>query len=126
MQLTVSDALEGFQSPSNRAIGLSVAVVFVLALIYYVWRAIRRRGDRRRLHESIISIGVEHLRDVLVSDGMEGSMHIDYLLLTSRGVVVIDLRDVKGNIFGGDQMTDWTVMNGASRTTFTNPQHALV
>ncbi|HUG72406.1 MAG TPA: hypothetical protein VMK82_03175, partial [Steroidobacteraceae bacterium] len=43
----------------------------------------------------------------------------------SRGVVVIDLRDQRGNIFGGDQMTQWTVMNGASRATFQNPQHAL-
>ena len=42
-----------------------------------------------------------------------------------RGVVVIDLRDVKGNIFGGDQMAEWTVMDGAQRFTFTNPQSAL-
>jgi hypothetical protein len=42
-----------------------------------------------------------------------------------RGVVVIDLRDVKGNIFGGDQMAEWTVMDGAQRFTFTNPQGAL-
>jgi hypothetical protein len=40
-------------------------------------------------------------------------------------VVVIDLRDVKGNIFGGDQMAEWTVMDGAQRFTFTNPQSAL-
>ncbi len=39
--------------------------------------------------------------------------------------MVIDLRDIRGNIFGGDQMTEWTVMNGANRATFQNPQHAL-
>jgi len=38
---------------------------------------------------------------------------------------VIDLRNLRGNIFGGDQMTDWTVMSGSVRTTFQNPQHAL-
>jgi hypothetical protein len=32
---------------------------------------------------------------------------------------------VKGNIFGGDQMAEWTVMDGARRFTFTNPQSAL-
>ena len=42
-----------------------------------------------------------------------------------RGVVVIDLRDVQGNIFGGDQMAEWTVMDGPRRFTFTNPQSAL-
>jgi hypothetical protein len=39
--------------------------------------------------------------------------------------VVIDLRDVAGNIFGGDQMTQWTVMHHARRYTFANPQTAL-
>ncbi len=38
---------------------------------------------------------------------------------------MVDLRDVRGNIFGGDQMTEWTVMSGPSRATFQNPQHAL-
>ncbi|MCC6173133.1 MAG: hypothetical protein IT481_14015, partial [Gammaproteobacteria bacterium] len=35
------------------------------------------------------------------------------------------LRDVAGNVFGSDQMSDWTVMDGAQRSTFTNPQSAL-
>ena len=81
-------------------------------------RAALHRRDRHRS-------GIEHLHNVLVPDGMGAAMHVDYLLLTSRGVVVIDLRDVRGNIFGGDQMTEWTVMSGASRYTFQNPQHAL-
>jgi hypothetical protein len=28
-------------------------------------------------------------------------------------------------VFGGDQMTAWTLMNGPSRTTFVNPQAGL-
>jgi hypothetical protein len=51
--------------------------------------------------------------------------HLDFILLTSRGVVVIDMRDILGIVFGGDQMTDWTLMTGARRTTFANPQSAL-
>jgi len=37
----------------------------------------------------------------------------------------VDLRDVQGNIFGGDQMAEWTVMDGPRRFTFPNPQSAL-
>lgn len=125
MPLTLSEALERIDTPQNRLIGASVLAAYVVATGYYTWRTIRRRRERRVLHETIIATSVEYLRDVLVSDGMEGSMHVDYLLLTSRGVVVVDLRDVKGNIFGGDQMTEWTVMNGPTRLTFPNPQHAL-
>jgi hypothetical protein len=118
-------ALSRFDTPQNRLILAAVAVVMVAALFYYVIRAWRRRSQLKRLDQSIIAVGSQYVRNVLVPDGMGASMHVDYLLLTSRGVLVIDLRDVRGNIFGGDQMTEWTVMNGASRSTFHNPQHAL-
>ena len=61
----------------------------------------------------------------MVQDGNGGVLHLDFVLLTPRGILVIDLRDVSGNVFGSDQMSDWTVMDGAQRFTFTNPQSAL-
>jgi hypothetical protein len=125
MQLAIDETLQRLDTAQNRLILTAVLMIFVAALGFYLVRALRRRADRNRLHLGIISVGTEHLHNVLVPDGMGASMHVDYLLLTSRGVVVIDLRDVHGNVFGGDQMTQWTVMNGASRSTFQNPQHAL-
>lgn len=85
----------------------------------------RQRRARRRLVGTIASTGFEHLEDVLVPDGNGGTYHVDFLILTPRGILVVDLRDVIGNVFGGDQMTDWTVMNGPLRHTFANPQGAL-
>ena len=125
MQLAVESSFEQLDTPQNRLILTAVLMVFIAALAYYVVRAMRRRADRKRLHMGIVSVGTEFLNNVLVPDGMGAAMHVDYLLLTSRGVVVVDLRDVRGNIFGGDQMTEWTVMSGAMRSTFQNPQHAL-
>jgi hypothetical protein len=119
------EQLREVDTPQNRLILWVMVAVFVLSLAVFVVRVLRRRGAVRRLHQGIVSVSTEYLQNVLVPDGMGAGMHVDYLLLTSRGVVVIDLRDVSGNIFGGDQMTQWTVMNGASRTTFQNPQHAL-
>jgi hypothetical protein len=56
---------------------------------------------------------------------MGGFIHIDHLLLTPRGILVLDTRRVAGLIFGGDQMSDWTVMGRGHRYTFDNPQPAL-
>jgi hypothetical protein len=125
MPSAVEDALRRLDTPQNRLILTIVAAVILVALMVYVIRALRVRAASKHLHETIVSVSIEYLRDVLVPDGMGSSMHVDYLLLTSRGVVVIDLRDQRGNIFGGDQMTQWTVMNGPYRSTFQNPQHAL-
>ncbi len=91
----------------------------------WLWRWYRQRSARRALVGAVTAAGVDHLVDVLVPDGMGGTFHVDFLLLTPRGVVVIDLRDVSGNVFGGDQMNEWTVMDGAHRFTFVNPQSAL-
>ena len=83
-----------------------------------------RRRDARRVAR-VTSGAADYLRNVLVPDGNGGDYHLDFVLLTSRGVVIIDMRDIIGNVFGGDQMTDWTLIEGARRTTFENPQSGL-
>ncbi len=125
MQLTVEDSLQRIDTAQNRVILGVVGAVMFIALLVYLVRALRTRAADKRLHQNIVSVAREYLHNVLVPDGNGATMHIDYLLLTSRGLVVIDLRSQRGNIFGGDQMTQWTVMNGSSRATFQNPQHAL-
>ena len=99
-----------------------VAVAFLGFLGVRVWML--RQRDARRVAR-VTSGSADFLRNVLVPDGNGGDYHLDFVLLTSRGVVIIDLRDIMGNVFGGDQMTDWTLMDGARRTTFTNPQSGL-
>jgi Nuclease-related domain len=109
----------------NQIIAITVLAAIGAGLLYFLVRLYRRRSARSQLVAAITVIGFEHLQNVLIPDGMGGSMHVDFVLLTPRGVLVIDLRDIAGNIFGGDQMTEWTVMNGAERFTFQNPQNAL-
>jgi Nuclease-related domain len=85
---------------------------------------VSRRRDARRVAR-VTAGAADFLRNVLVPDGNGGVFHLDFVLLTSRGIVVIDMRDILGIVFGGDQMTDWTLMAGARRTTFANPQSGL-
>ena len=105
------------------AIAVLLAAVAIAAFMVWRWEMGRRMRQARAL--AVTSCGFDYLRDVLVPDGQDAPLHVDFLLLTARGVVVIDLRDVAGNIFGGDQMTEWTVMHRAQRYTFVNPQTAL-
>jgi hypothetical protein len=99
-----------------------LAVAFLAFLGGRAWMV--RRRDARRVAR-ITSGAADYLRNVLVPDGNGGDFHLDFVLLTSRGVVIIDMRDIIGNVFGGDQMTDWTLMDGARRSTFANPQSGL-
>jgi Nuclease-related domain len=92
---------------------------------YMAYGAYQRRSRRKGLLVRLERIGYQAAHQVLVPDGMGGFIHIDHLLLTPRGVLVLDTRRVAGLIFGGDQMSDWTVMGRGRRFTFDNPQPAL-
>lgn len=102
------------------AAGLLVAAA--LAWAYMQFRAYR---TRKAIDAAIASIAYEMLKNVLVPNGNGGQIHIHYLLLTQRGLLVVDLLDHPGAVFGGDQMIEWTVIGKKRRFTFANPQHAL-
>jgi hypothetical protein len=105
-------------------IAAGVAIALVGAGGYVAVGAYQRRARRKELLARLDRIAYESAHQVLVPDGMGGYIHIDHLLLTPRGLLVLDTRRVPGLIFGGDQMSDWTVI-GRQRFTFDNPQPAL-
>jgi hypothetical protein len=101
-------------------IALPVALLVAAGIVVGV-RALRRWRARRSLQQRIGAVASEVLRDVILPDGGDGWFHVDYVLLTATGILVIDLRDVPGLIFGGEQMDEWAVMFRNRRSTFPNP-----
>ncbi|MSQ92086.1 MAG: NERD domain-containing protein [Gammaproteobacteria bacterium] len=114
---------------TNNLIVQVVIAVTLLALIALGiaagFRRWRHSRARRRLVKTVESIALAALRDIIVPDGSGGHLHLDFLLMTGRGLLVIDLRDVAGVVFGGEHMHEWTVMHGMARSTFMNPLEAL-
>jgi hypothetical protein len=70
-------------------------------------------------------IGYDRVDGILLPNGDEGEIQIDHLLLTARGLLIVDIKDVTGVVFGSDKMEQWTVISNERRFTFTNPQPAL-
>jgi len=99
-----------------------IVVIALLVWASLVWRE-RRRWQQ--MDETISSVAYDMLKNVLISNGMDEQIHIHYLLLTERGLLVIDLLERPGAIFGGDQMIEWTSIGKKRRYTFPNPQHLL-
>ena len=65
------------------------------------------------------------LKNALIPDGNGGHIHLQYALLTRRGILILDIKDVEGHVFGSEGMQDWTVLANDRRYTFANPQPGL-
>jgi hypothetical protein len=108
-----------------RWVAIGLAIVLAAAGAAVGIRAYRRHARRRALLQRLERVAVQAVHQVEVPDGMGGFIHVDHLLLTPQGILLLDTRRVPGLIFGGDQMSEWTVMARNRRYTFENPQPAL-
>ena len=98
-----------------------VAVLLAGSIWLWRWRERRRRDIDRRLRDACRGV----LANFTIPDGNGGQIQVQYALLTARGILVFDIKDVEGHVFGSEAMHDWTVIADERRFTFTNPQPGL-
>jgi hypothetical protein len=97
------------------------ALGLVAAAIYYARDWLLQVRARKAIDNVISSVAYDELRNVLLPTGTGDQIHLHYLLLTQRGLLVIDLFDVQGVVFAGEKMTQWSVFGPKRHFTFTNP-----
>lgn len=99
---------------------LLVATLLALLAVYQ-----RRYRKARRLKNVLSAIAYDRIDHLVIPNADDGEIQIDHLLLTAEGLLIVDIKDVSGAVFGSDKMQDWTVISDDHRFTFSNPQHAL-
>ncbi len=100
-----------------------VIAVAVTILVPILMRRYRRDAEQRRVAKIIKALNITALKNVAFPDGMDSYVFIDYLLLTPAGIVVLDLQDYNGFIFGGPNIDQWTQMVRQRGYKFENPLH---
>ena len=95
----------------------------LLLLGWLILRVVR--GRRGGLHGALEEISFDRINSLVIPSADEGEILIDYLLLTSQGLLILEVKEVTGTVFGGDKLQDWTVISEERRYTFSNPQPAL-
>lgn len=106
--------------------GLYALPLVLVVLLLFFWLLYRRRLRRSVTVEQVIKrISHEYLSNLIVPKADEGEILIDHLLLTAEGLLIIDVKDVEGIVFGSDKMQDWTVIAKDRRFTFVNPQPGM-
>lgn len=102
---------------------LPLLLLCAAPVAYWLWR--RHHRPRRELDRILRRHAHEVLYDLIIPDGLDGHIHLDYLLLTDRGLLVVDTLDVQGVVFGAPRMDEWAVMQGHRRHAFRNPLYPL-
>ena len=97
---------------------LATVVLLLLAGLVWLWL---KRSKRSSIAEVLAAIAVDRLEDVVVDDGLGGEIHLEHLLLTANGVLVINVKHYEGAIFAGERLDQWTAIGAAGRSTFLNP-----
>ena len=105
--------------------GVVPGIVAVLSLLLLLISLVRKRKSAD-LGSRLRRASKAYMANFLIPDGQGGEIHIEHALLCARGIVLVDYKDVEGNIFGSDTMQDWTVITGKKRFTFANPQNGLL
>jgi len=95
----------------------------LLLVIWIVYRRFFLGGSS--LEKVLAEIGYQRIEALVIPSADEGEIQVDQLLLTSHGLLIIEVKDVQGAVFGSDKMQDWTVIAEDRRYTFPNPQPAL-
>ena len=64
-------------------------------------------------------------REFTIPDDVDEQIHVDLLLMSPAGLVVLDVRRIEGTVFAGENLDGWTALHGRGRTVVANPLPGL-
>ncbi|GAB4347530.1 MAG: hypothetical protein Kow006_07360 [Gammaproteobacteria bacterium] len=103
---------------------LTVAALILAVGLLSGWLLWNRRSIRGQIRRMLKQLGGVYLKDVVVPDGIDGEIQIDYLLRLPDRILVIDLKEMRGVLFGAEKIDEWTQIVERRSYRFPNPLHA--
>lgn len=100
----------------------------LLLLLFVAWGLTRywaRGRHERRIRAAMEKLSKDMLTDVSLPDGEDHFIFYDYILLTPAGIVVVDVKNFSGLLFGGEKIHTWTQVLGRRSYKFDNPLYPI-
>jgi len=111
----------------DKPVTVTILVTFVLLIIIFisVMPAIRGYLDERKINKAIQKIGSQYLKQVILPDGLGGSIFLDYIVLAQNSIILVILKKFRGTIFCADNIEQWTQLLGNRSYKFPNTLQQL-
>lgn len=99
----------------------ALAVIITVVIVFIIVRHYKRNQHFHQISKLIKDLSHKSLRNILLPDSVDEKIWVDCLLLTDGGLIVLDIRDYVGRLFGGDNINEWTQIIGVKSHKFSNP-----
>jgi hypothetical protein len=108
--------------------GIIIVAAFALLLLLLlrgslsrVRRVVSERGGRRRLRRVLRKRSPDLLEDLIIPGAYGGLTKIDCAVLTSGGILCIQVKHCGGIVFGDEKEPQWKNVDGVRQRKFLNP-----
>ena len=97
----------------------------VLAVLVALGFWLRQFLEKLRIKRAIRRLGQDVISNVVVSDGVEGNVFVEHVVLTPGCVLVVSVRRYPGAIFAAENMDMWAQVTDGGSFKFPNPLHEI-
>ena len=106
----------------DKPISVTILVsIFIFILIFIsVIPNLQVLINERKVNKAIHNIGSQYLKQVILPDGMGGSIFLDYVVLAQNSITLVILKKFRGTIFCADNIDQWTQLVGNKSYKFPN------
>lgn len=99
-----------------------LGIVLLIALNVFLHREKLKEYIREwKLRKLLKNIGLECLHNVVIPDGMDGHIFIEYLVLMPSKIFILGVKKFRGLIFAAEHIDFWTQVIGNKSYKFENP-----
>ncbi|MDT8376032.1 MAG: NERD domain-containing protein [Mariprofundaceae bacterium] len=118
----VEALMQYLQSPW--VIAAFAVLLFVLCAVL-LGAYMRKSSDMRHLKRVIRKHGYAVEQNVVLSDGIDGYLFVDYLILLRGKIIAMKVEPSSGYIFGGEKIDEWTRVENNRTGKFKNPMQEV-
>jgi len=74
-----------------------------------------------KTRKQVKNISYDYIENAILDNGVDQYAQFDYLVLTQLGILVIEIKDYSGHIFGAEKIDEWTQIIDRKSYKFSNP-----
>jgi len=111
------------------SLDLPIEIILVLVLclsvfITFLWSR-RKLSPSAQLNLVLQPFMRDEVKEIIIPDGIGGLLEVEHVVLLDQGLLLIETYSISGNLFGAEQIDEWTQIIDGRSYKFANPLRRL-